>query len=320
MMAPLFDPLVRLTAGVERRPPRVPYLSNVTGGWITAEEAVDPTYWARHATGTVCFSAAIGELARVPDRILLEMGPGQTLGSLVLQHPEAPGRAGGGEPAVVASLPHSYERQPDAAFLMTSLGKLWLLGGKIDWNGFHAGERRRRVNLPTYPFERRRYWIETRRDVGRTVAPAETDPLPDRSEVTSAPTEAVGFYPRPSLRVDYAAPRNELERSIAESWRQLLGVAEVGIYDSFLDLGGDSLLASRLVTRLREVVHLELPIRLVFEAPTVADFAAAVERLREKTEEQEMQALLTEVMGMSDEDLELEILRREEVLGGEESR
>ncbi len=333
MMAPLHAPLVALTAGVERRPPGIPYLSNVTGGWITDEEAVDPTYWARHAAGTVRFAAAVAELARVPDRILLEMGPGQTLGSLVLQHPDAPGRAGGSEPAVLASLPHSYERQPDPAFLLTSLGKLWLLGGRIDWDGFHDGERRRRVNLPTYPFERQRYWIETKRDVGSAqaaAAPAQpsTPATPaisaasavSETPATSTTSEAVGFYPRPSLRVDYLAPRTELERSIAEAWRQLLGVAQVGVYDSFLDLGGDSLLASRLVVRLRDVVHLELPIRLVFEAPTVADLAAAVERLRAEAEEKEMQALLAQVKEMSDEDLDLEILRQEEMLRSDESR
>jgi len=147
------------------------------------------------------------------------------------------------------------------------------------------------------------------------------EPFPRPAAVAAEPrAEAVGYYPRPSLRVEYAAPRNELEQSIAEVWRGLLGVAQVGIYDSFLDLGGDSLLASRMVTRLREIVRLEVPVRQVFETPTVADLATAVERLRAEAEEREMKELLAQIQGMSDEDLEQEIMRREDVLRGEESR
>jgi acyl transferase domain-containing protein len=307
MMEPLFDRLVELTAGVERRAPAIPYLSNLTGGWMTADLAADPVYWARHACGTVRFSQAVAELARVPERVLLEIGPGQTLSSLVLQHPAAPGRGEGGEPAVAASLPHAYERQDDLACLLTALGKLWTLGVPIDWQRFHAGERRRRVNLPTYPFERERYWIDTRAPgAGSAAAPA-----PPAVAGAAAAPPVVGSYPRPSLRVEYVEPRTELERAIADAWSQLLGVAQVGLHDSFLDLGGDSLLASRMVTRLREVVHVEIPIRQVFETPTVGDLAAAVEQLRRQTEEREVEALLAQIRGLSDEDLELEILRRE---------
>ena len=161
MMEPLAEPLEELVRSVSLRPPEIPYLSNVTGTWITPEEATDPTYWSRHLCQPVRFSEGLIELLSKPGRVLVELGPGQTLTSLVLQHPSADGGESGGEPAVVATMRHSYESQPDQAYALNALGKLWLLGLAIDSQGFWTRERRRRVVLPTYPFERQRFWIDT---------------------------------------------------------------------------------------------------------------------------------------------------------------
>jgi acyl transferase domain-containing protein/acyl carrier protein len=158
-MQPAFEPLVELARTISFRPPRTPYLSNVTGGWIEPEQATDPTYWARHMCEPVRFSEGVTELLADPDAVLLEIGPGQTLASLVLQHPAS--RSRGREAAVLGSLPHSYETVPDLCMLLRTVGKLWLTGAPIDWAGLHRHERRRRVVLPTYPFERQRYWIES---------------------------------------------------------------------------------------------------------------------------------------------------------------
>jgi len=133
-----------------------------------------------------------------------------------------------------------------------------------------------------------------------------------------APAEVVGLYERPDLRVDFVAPRNEQEEKIAAVWRELLGVARVGIHNSFLELGGDSLLASRLVTRLRAVFAVDLPIRLLFEASTVAELAEHIDGLRESQAQEQLQSLLAQVASLSEEDLEKEILRREAALETED--
>ncbi|HEV7516493.1 MAG TPA: type I polyketide synthase, partial [Thermoanaerobaculia bacterium] len=163
MMQPIADALLELVRAIPLAPPRIPYLSNVTGTWIAPTEATDPGYWVRHLVSTVRFADDVAELWREPGRILLEMGPGQTLGSLALQQiPEIPDVSGVGGTAgtVLAALRHELDQQPDQRFLLQSLGRLWLAGAEIDWSPFHAGERRRRVPLPTYPFERQRFWIE----------------------------------------------------------------------------------------------------------------------------------------------------------------
>jgi acyl transferase domain-containing protein/acyl-CoA synthetase (AMP-forming)/AMP-acid ligase II/acyl carrier protein len=160
MMEPVRAALVRRMEGMELRPPRIPYLSNVTGGWITAEQATDPGYWGDHLCSAVRFGDGIAELLRDPRRVFLEVGPGQTLASLVRLHPACePNRA------AVSSLRSEPYRQPDSAVLLGSAGKLWLTGVELDWQACHS-QRRPRLSLPTYPFERQRYWLDIAPPVG----------------------------------------------------------------------------------------------------------------------------------------------------------
>jgi acyl transferase domain-containing protein/acyl carrier protein len=136
-------------------PPLIPFISNVTGTWIKTEEATSPDYWVRHLRQTVRFGAGVRELLKEPERVLLEVGPGRTLSTLAKpqrQHPETQ--------IVLASTRHPLDSTSDHSFLLTTLGELWLSGVEIDWSGLHRGERRNRVALPAYPFERKRYWVE----------------------------------------------------------------------------------------------------------------------------------------------------------------
>jgi acyl transferase domain-containing protein len=155
MMEPILAPFLRQIEAIELAPPRLPYLSNVTGTWITAAEATDPAYWVRHLRAAVRFADGVGALCAEPGRLLLEVGPGNALTTLAHQHPARAERQ-----LAVSSLPHSRERQPEGAFLLKAVAQLWLAGARIDWRRFHAHERRHRVPLPTYPFERERYWID----------------------------------------------------------------------------------------------------------------------------------------------------------------
>jgi acyl transferase domain-containing protein/acyl carrier protein len=160
MMDAIAQPLTELVKTVRFQPPKIPYLSNVTGTWITAAQATDPSYWTKHLCQPVRFADGVNELWKQHSPILLEVGPGQTLGSLVLQYLDQ----GVADKVVLPSLRHSYDRQPDLAFLLNTLGQLWLSGVEIDWSGFYAHERRHRLSLPAYPFKRQRYWIEPQKN------------------------------------------------------------------------------------------------------------------------------------------------------------
>jgi malonyl CoA-acyl carrier protein transacylase/thioesterase domain-containing protein len=149
---PLLDPvkpwLARLAGKIHQNPPRIPMLSNVTGSWLSATESIDAEYWCRHMCGTLRFQDAIGELLQVPEQIILEVGPGAGLGSMVRQHPrferEQMGR-------VLGSLPGIWERATDQEYVASALGRLWVEGASVDWEAYHARDDRRRLALPAEP-------------------------------------------------------------------------------------------------------------------------------------------------------------------------
>jgi phthiocerol/phenolphthiocerol synthesis type-I polyketide synthase E len=288
MMDPIVEPFTKLVKTVTLHHPTLPYISNVTGTWITTAQATDPTYWAQHLCQPVRFAAGMHELGKEPGRILLELGPGQSLGSIALQQPHSHGAT---ECIVLPSLHAAYERQSDSAFLLQTLGKLWLAGVRIDWQKLAGGEERRRVPLPTYPFERQRYWIEPPPPLlASALRPTSSESLSrgdsqlERAAAHDIPTApCLAHMPSPQrshVRNAYVAPRNAPEQTIATIWQRLLGIDQVGIHDNFFELGGHSLLAPQLLSQLRDACEVELPLSLLFEAPTVAGQAETIARVR----------------------------------------
>ena len=167
MMEPVLEPFRERLERVRLAPPRLPFVSNVTGTWIREEEAVDPAYWARQLRQAVRFGDGVALLLAEPHRILLEVGPGHALSTLARQHPAAgPGHA------MIPTLRHAKQGDADPVFLLHALARFWLAGGEVDWEGFWAGERRRRLSLPSYPFERRRYWVDPLPAAARAPQPA----------------------------------------------------------------------------------------------------------------------------------------------------
>lgn len=292
--------LSELLHSVPLAAPTIPCLSNVSGTWMTAEEATSPTYWVDHSLATVRFADGVGQLLASGHGIFVEVGPGQTLSTFVQQH--AP--ATGGAQACIAALPGPHERGSACGSAMRALAALWCLGATPDWAVLHAGQKRRRVPLPTYPFERQRHWLDS------AAAPAFAAPpraaavvdLPYATGGNSQPTIQESAPNSPAtrtrgLRPQYEAPTTDFEATIAEIWEDLFGIRPVGRDDSFFVLGGSSLLAVQFISRLRGLYHVDFPLAALFRAPTVAQVASAVEAL-----------LLAEIENMDDEEAERQLL------------
>lgn len=203
MMDPILDPFVEEVRKIELKAPQIPYVSNVSGTWITEDQATDPGYYAMHLRGAVRFLDGVGALLEDPDRILLEVGPGNTLATLSSRHPDKEA-----DHRMLSSIRHPKAKEAnDLAFILETAGQLWLSGVRLDWKAYFGEETRRRVSIPTYPFERRRFWIKRdaengmggqvgarlRKDVGDwfelptwkpSVAPRFLTPVTDDSEAS----------------------------------------------------------------------------------------------------------------------------------------
>ncbi|AKT41226.1 type I polyketide synthase [Chondromyces crocatus] len=151
---PILEPFRQIVRTIRLSTPEVPLLSNVTGTWMTDAQAMDPEYWVQHLRQPVRFAESLSTLFGDGAHVLLEVGPGHTLATFARQHPAL------GEQVVLTTVRHALGNQADEAVLLGAIGALWSCGGEVDWAAFHAGEVRRRVALPSYPFERQRFWID----------------------------------------------------------------------------------------------------------------------------------------------------------------
>ena len=150
MMEPMLASFTKRVQEVSRKPPQIPYISNVTGTWITSQEATSPEYWAAHIRQTVRFSQGLQELLKEPNQVLLEVGPGKALSKLAKRHkPQVKSQI------VLNSVRHPREQCSDVEFLFKTLGHLWLVGITVNWSEFYASEQRYRLPLPTFPFEQK---------------------------------------------------------------------------------------------------------------------------------------------------------------------
>lgn len=152
MLDPVLDSFRAQVAGIALAPPAIPYVSNLTGTWIGDHEATDPEHWVKHLRRSVRFSDTLKLLTSDGDRVLLEVGPGRTLTGLVAAHDR--------DAVAVATMRHPQQQHDDGQVFLEAIGQAWAAGGPVDWERFWAGETRHKVPLPTYPFQRERYWVE----------------------------------------------------------------------------------------------------------------------------------------------------------------
>jgi phthiocerol/phenolphthiocerol synthesis type-I polyketide synthase E len=165
MMDPILEQFRRALKGVVLNAPSMPFVSNLTGKWITEEEATAPEYWVKHLRQTVRFADGLATVLGDRKCCLLEVGPGRVLSSLALRHTNKSAVA-----AALQSLPGPSDRPAnDFQFLSTAVAKLWLQGIPLDWKGFYAAESRRRIPLPGYSLQQRTYKVAFSKDTGQVA-------------------------------------------------------------------------------------------------------------------------------------------------------
>jgi acyl transferase domain-containing protein/acyl carrier protein len=211
LVEPLLARFQAFVATLKRHAPEIPFVSNVTGTWVTPAEATDPSYWTRHLRQTVRFGEGLRTLHEQPGRLLLEVGPGRTLSTLARLQ-SAPGTR---PTPVLASMRHPQDKLADGEHLATTLGRLWLAGVEVDWAEVHKGQRRLRVPLPTYPFEGQDYWLAPEAPSSRPRGSAKKSP------------DVASWYHQPSWQRAALPPRPKADET-KRGWLVFLDGSGVG--------------------------------------------------------------------------------------------
>jgi amino acid adenylation domain-containing protein len=269
----LLDPLLQrfedYLRSIDLAPPEIPFVSNITGTWITEEEATDPMYWVRHLRNTVHFADGMSTLLETEGRVLIEVGPGRALGFLASQNPSADA----GLP-VVASMRHRSDATPDEVVFQGALGQLWTAGVDVDFALLNADEERQRVPLPTYPFERTRYWVEAPQE---SVAGSEHLASPEvlvqqgiALPVGEAQQGAASSSTAPSAET---TRKERILSSLRSTIEDFTGLSEDEIDDkaSFLELGLDSLMLTQANNEFQREFEIKITFRQLFESARTLD-------------------------------------------------
>lgn len=259
-MHPILPEFRSALSAIQFKDPAIPLVSNVTGTWIEEGQARDPSYWASHALATVQFSKGIDAILTEPNTILVDLGPSNTLSSLVRNAWTK------SECRVVSIARHSVDKSSDQLVFARALAQLWEHGVDVDLSD-GAG---RRVPLPTYPFARERHWIERR---GSVDLPAESSREVASTDESQDTTDAPPETQQPDMN---GASNAEIQ--VKNIWRQLFGVDTVTGEENFFDAGGSSLTAIQLISRIREVLGIEINIEDLFDDPTLNGVIGQVTR------------------------------------------
>jgi acyl transferase domain-containing protein/thioesterase domain-containing protein len=232
--------------------PPMRLVSTHTAQWISTADALDRDYWVEQARGPVRLDDGLRVLLEAGNCVLLEVGPGETLGRQVCH--------GSLRPRALATLCGSGGHGSELASVLIAVGRMWA-AGEMEVKALHDGQARRRVPLPTYPWQRQRHWLMP------SKSPTE------RATVTVTPAPrghgAREWFDRPDIISSFVAARTPVERELTAMWCELLGVKQIGVRDDFFELGGQSLVAVRLFARIRSQYGVDLPLSTLLHAPTI---------------------------------------------------
>jgi len=258
MMDPMIEPLRTAVAKVKLHAPTQPFVSTVTGNLITAEEATDPGYWAHHARATVQFSKAVRWLVEHQYDLFLECGPRATLSSLARQH-FTPDRSG----TAIPTFSDTHENNAEWTAMLFALGSLWQNGTTIDWDAFYAHEDRRRIPLPTYPFERQRYWVDPAVvDPAAASRPLQATSLRSESITVALPAAPPVSSLRAAQAVSPDSRKDRLTASLIAILHTVSGrePSQISTSATFLEQGFDSL----SLTQVAFACNKEFGIKITF--------------------------------------------------------
>ncbi len=282
MMEPILPKFISAVAATPRQSPTLRWISTCTAEWMTAAEVADPSYWGRQLRQPVRFSAALDLAFSSANGVLLEVGPDQSLTQLARQRPDQKQA-----PAIMASLAATRDPGRDAASILLALGRLWLSGLQPDWIQFYANERRRRVPLPTYPFERKRFWVEpiavntngiqSGNDVKQTASAADRNGVASESE--RADSERTKMVMGTTSSKGIGERVANLASQVRATIKELSGTEVASDSVTLAELGFDSLFLTQASQALQTRFGVKVTFRqLLEELSTVSALANFLDR------------------------------------------
>lgn len=268
MMDEMLDKFYHTVNSIKLQKPEIPFLSNLSGLEATAAEVTTARYWVNHLRHTVKFSQGLETLMLKDNVLFIEMGPGTTLGTFAKSHVS---RKKGHR--IVQLVKAAKENGSAIQYLQAGLAEIWLNGIKPNWNVVYESEKRNKISLPTYAFEKVKYPVNI--DVremllgmldgqGSAVLDQELNKWQDNGLLSNASTLEIKGDEQVGVK-----DLSETEIVLLKLWQQFFGKNDIAIDDNFFEIGGDSLKAVTIIARINREVGIQFSITEFFKMPTV---------------------------------------------------
>ncbi|MGG2463754.1 type I polyketide synthase [Streptomyces sp. RGM 3693] len=259
LMDPIADEFLMEAEKIDYEPLRLPVISNVSGGLLPVGSVLSGEYWLAQLRSTVAFADGLFTARKLGTMSFIEAGPGHALTTLVRQTLRED------QLLALPALPTPDRPESHVSSALSALAGLWTAGTTVDWSPLEVGPRWR-TELPPYPFVRRRHWL----------APLDraTDPAQPVAQLASQ--QCLTSPEAPLTAAPGASDTARLEELVAAIWRDLLGVETIDVDESFFTLGGQSLLAVRMLARVRSTLRAEVELADFLSTPTVRGIARTV--------------------------------------------
>lgn len=254
-MTSIEKPFKEIFLNITLHPPTLPIISNLTGNWLSASEAMDPDYWYQHLRHAVQFYKGITQLLQDKRPFFLEVGLGQSLCGFVKD-------ISSGKACVIHTLPNHHRRTSELHQLLHVMGELWRKGITMHMEPLYTIQNKQRISLPTYPFQKQHYWIEAD---NTPVVHEKINLAQNRVENKGIKIERNNI----NLKNNYLEPRNDVELTLSRIWEDALGIKLIGIHDNFFDLGGHSLKAIGLIDKINNHYDSKISIQHFYNTPTI---------------------------------------------------
>lgn len=238
---------------------KIPMVSGIADTWCE-EDVCYPAYWVKHLSQAPLADKGLDTLtASNPNAVFFNIGTENYLD--LYEH--QPKRADSQLKFIEILKSNSADSDTHTS-LLKAIGTFWSYGGAVDWNAYHYNKTKKKLSLPTYPFEEKSFNIRINNW---------TD-LPSGTSRVKAPQ--VVKDTRPALKTPYIAPGSDLEQKLVTIWEELLGYTPIGIHDDFFQLGGNSLSMIRLISRIHKSLGVQFGIKEAFDNKTIAIQAALI--------------------------------------------
>jgi len=275
MVEPIMGDFEKAFDNIKLSSPKTEIFSNLTGQRADDLLMTNSDYWVDHLRKPVLFHEMIKNSLKDSDNIFVEIGPGNTLTSIVKSTFQSQ--------KALCLLPHVRSTVNQEEHFLETLSSLWQEGNSLDWSVFHKNSEKKIISIPTYQFERTEYSMLDVRE------------KPEKALSNASSNEGLA-----NPKLETIEPESELELIIRQVWQNIFEIRAIGCTDNFMNLGGNSLIAIQMLSQIKKHLGVEVLISDFFENPTIRHLANIILEKMEELSEEELSLVdesLNEILG-----------------------